>query len=145
MSLTGAAAALLTAILAGIAALHALWGLGATFPAAHARSLALLVVGRPLLPPPAACFMVAAFVGALALLPALALGWIAAPSWPARLAGWACWAGAALFLARGVGGYLPAFERMFPLEPFHSLNRIAYSPLCLLLALLFVIVARARS
>ncbi|MFC3714049.1 DUF3995 domain-containing protein [Sphingoaurantiacus capsulatus] len=144
MSLTNSAAALLVAILAGIAALHALWGIGVTFPAADRQSLALLVVGRPQLPPPVACFVVASFVAALAVLPALALGWIAAPAWLARLAGWACWAAAALFVVRGIGGYLAAFERMFPLEPFASFNRFAYSPLCLLLALLFVVVARAR-
>ncbi len=145
MSLTNPAAALLVAILAGIAALHALWGVGVTFPAVDRQSLALLVVGRPHLPPPAACFVVASGVAVLAALPALALGWIAAPAWLARLAGWACWAAAALFLVRGIGGYLPAFERMFPLEPFASFNRLAYSPLCLLIAALFMVIGRARA
>jgi len=141
---TGFAGGLLTALLAGIAALHAWWGLGGSFPAADRDSLALLVIGQRQVPPPLACFVVAAAVAGMALLPAITLGWIGTPSWVRRLVEVGCWGAAAIFAIRGVAGYLPAFARLFPLEPFASMNRVAYSPLCLLLALLFVVVARAR-
>lgn len=142
--MTGLAGGLLTALLLGIAALHAWWGLGGSFPAADRESLALLVIGQRQVPPPLACFVVALAVAGMALLPAINIGWIGTPSWLRRLAALGCWGAAAIFALRGVAGYLPAFAGRFPLEPFASMNRVAYSPLCLLLALLFVVVARAR-
>ena len=142
--MTSLAGGLLTALLAGIAALHAWWGLGGSFPAADRDALALLVIGQRQVPPPVACFVVAAAVAAMAMLPAIALGWIGAPPLLRRLAEVGCWGAAAIFAVRGVGGYTAAFDRIFPLEPFHMMNRMAYSPLCLLLALLFVMVARAE-
>ena len=144
MSTTGLAGGLLTAILAAIAVVHALWGWGISFPAADRDALALLVIGQRQVPPPLACFVVAAGVAAMAALPPVALGGVELPRPLVQLAKLGCWAGAAIFAARGVAGYFPAFERIFPLEPFQTMNRVAYSPLCLLLALLFVVVARGR-
>lgn len=144
MTLTGVAAGLLTALLAGIAALHAWWGFGGSLPAADRESLALLVIGQRQVPPPLACFVVALAVAGMALLPAIALGWIGASPWVRRLAELGCWGAAAIFALRGVAGYLTAFERVFPLEPFHMMNRLAYSPLCLLIALLLIVVLRAE-
>jgi Protein of unknown function (DUF3995) len=144
LSAAGLAGALLTAILAAIAVIHALWGLGSSFPAADRDALALLAIGRRQVPPPLACFVVAAGVAAMAALPSVVLGWVALPQPAVTLARLGCWAAAAIFAARGVAGYLPAFERIFPLEPFHTMNRVAYSPLCLAVAALFVVVARAR-
>jgi hypothetical protein len=66
-------------------------------------------------------------------------------SWPLVLAGLA-WAivglplmiaGSAiltaLFLTRGVAGYVPAWRRLYPVQPFARLDRTLYSPLCLVL------------
>lgn len=144
MTVANLAGGLLTAIVATIAVVHASWGFGSSFPATDRDALALLAIGQRQVPPPIACFAVAAATGAMALLPALALGWLRVPAPVVRLAELGCWGAAAVFGVRGVLGYLPAFERIFPLEPFHTLNRVAYSPLCLLLAALFVVVARAR-
>lgn len=36
----------------------------------------------------------------------------------------------AVFLGRGIAGVLPAFERAAPEQPYLSLNRRIYSPLC---------------
>lgn len=36
-----------------------------------------------------------------------------------------------IFGLRGIAGILPAFERMSPEQPFLSLNRRFYSPLCI--------------
>lgn len=144
MTVANLAGVLLTAILAAIAIVHASWGFGSSFPAADRDSLALLAIGQRQVPDAAACFAVAFAVAAMAALPSVALGWVELPRPFVQLAKLGCWAGAAIFAARGVAGYLPAFDRIFPLEPFHTMNRVAYSPLCLLLAALFVVVARAR-
>lgn len=144
MTATSLAGALLTAILAATAIVHALWGVGSSFPAASRDSLALLAIGQRQMPTPIACFVVAAGVAAMAAVASVALRWIELPGPLIQLAEVGCWAGAAIFALRGIAGYLPAFDRVFPLEPIHTMNRIAYSPLCLLLAVLFVVVARAR-
>lgn len=144
MTVTGFAGGLLTALLAAIAVVHALWGMGSSFPAADRDSLALLAIGQRRVPDAAACFVVASAVAAMAALPSVVLGWIELPRPFVQLAKLGCWAAAAVFAARGIAGYLPAFDRIFPLEPFHTMNRVAYSPLCLVLAALFVAVARAR-
>jgi hypothetical protein len=144
LTVAGLAGGLLTALLTGTAALHAWWGLGGSFPAADRDSLALLAIGQRQVPPPLACFAVALAVAGMAMLPAINLGWIGPPPLLRRLAAFGCWAAAAIFAVRGIAGYTVTFDRIFPLEPFHTMNRLAYSPLCLLLALLFVVVARSR-
>ena len=40
----------------------------------------------------------------------------------------------AVFLLRGLAGYLPAWRRLHPREPFASYDGRYYSPLCLLIA-----------
>jgi hypothetical protein len=40
---------------------------------------------------------------------------------------------AAVFLSGGIGGYTSAWHRRFGEQPFATLDRLAYSPLCLLL------------
>jgi hypothetical protein len=55
----------------------------------------------------------------------------ALPPWLVALAG----AGAAaVFAGRGIAGYVPAWRARHPREPFASIDRQYYSPLCLLLA-----------
>jgi hypothetical protein len=45
---------------------------------------------------------------------------------------------ALIFLVRGVAGVLPAFERAAPEQPFLTLNRRLYSPLCVLAGTAFL-------
>lgn len=49
----------------------------------------------------------------------------------------------AVFLTRGIVGILPAFERAAPEQPFLTLNRRFYSPLCAAIgfAFLFLVIA----
>ena len=58
------------------------------------------------------------------------------PPWLVLLAGAAA---ALVFAGRGVAGYVPAWRARHPREPFASLDRHYYSPLCLLLAAGFVV------
>jgi len=44
-----------------------------------------------------------------------------------------------VFFARGVIGYLPFWAKLTPEEPFRTLDIAYYSPLCLILGFLFII------
>ena len=137
------AAGLAGAILAVIALFHALWGLGFSVPAADRVALAHMVIGQAAVPSAAACFVVALGVSGIALAATLAGGLIAGPASLVLAARAICWLAVAVFAARAVGGYLPQFEQVFSLEPFYTLNRLVYSPLCGVLAALLAVTARA--
>jgi hypothetical protein len=51
---------------------------------------------------------------------------------------------AAIFLARGVAGYTPQWRARFPVEPFATLDRKNYSPLCLWIGAGFLILVLMR-
>ena len=133
--MTTALAILLSAVVLSIAVLHAYWGLGGYWPAADAQRLAKTSVGTPniaAMPSAGACFAVASVLAGVAAWPLFAAGLVpeAWPRWLTLLAG----AGmAAVFVGRGLAGYVSAWRRRFSEEPFASLDRLAYSPLCLLL------------
>lgn len=134
-------------ILLLIAALHLLWGLNVYFPASDETSLARAVVGArgiTQMPNLFACSFVAV---ALLIGTGIVLrlgGFLelsAVPLWLFRLAG----AGFAfVLLARGIVGFLPFWAEITPEEPFKTLNRQFYSPLCIALGLAVAsLVARA--
>jgi hypothetical protein len=122
-------------MLTTIAAIHVAWGFGVRWPRRSEIELVTTVVGhkRDAMPPPLHCYLAALAIfipGAIALLLA-GIVQTPLPRWLVTLAG----AGAALvFAGRGVVGYLPAWRARHPREPFASLDRHYYSPLCLLLA-----------
>ena len=131
----------LAAVLATVGLLHALWGIGVTFPAANEQQLARMVVGKrgiTKMPSMAACLFVAVCLFVSAAL-ALVLGRLVpmpTSKWLVAFAG----AGAAfVFLGRGIVGILPAFERAAPEQPFLSLNRRFYSPLIFLIGVGFAL------
>lgn len=127
----------MSATLGVIALFHALWGLGLPWPWGDRRSLARGAIGREAVPGPLSCFAVAAAVGAMALVPLAQTAIVIPPvPWPwVQAVALGC---AAIFGVRGVAGYTPAFARRFPGEPFKTLNRLVYSPLCLALGAGFV-------
>ncbi len=121
--------------LTGIAALHAYWGLGGRWPAHDEATLADMVIGKTpggRMPPPVPCFAVAAAilagVGLVGLVSFMAMPdpWMG----PARVGYWIF---AAVFVARGAAGYIPALWRRSAGTAFVRLNTRYYSPLCLLL------------
>ncbi len=121
-----------------IAILHALWGIGVSWPAANETALARMVVGAPgitQMPPLAAClFVTICLLIGMAIV--LRLGGVLIlpmfPYWFIRLAG----AGVALvFLARGIVGFLPFWAEITPEEPFRHLDKRYFSPLCIGLGL----------
>ena len=122
-------------VLIGIAAVHAYWGLGGHWPARDGPGLAEMAIGKTAggrMPPPAACFAVAAAI-------LVGVGLIALVSFtdlqdplklPIQLAYGVF---AAVFLLRGAAGYVPAIWRRSAGTAFVRLNTRYYSPLCLLI------------
>jgi hypothetical protein len=135
----------LAIILGAIAVLHAYWAAGGLWPGRTERELIDTVIGNPhrtRMPPAWVSALVAAALGALALL---ALG--LAPAFgkiyvSIRLllftANFFPIAGL-VFLVRGVIGYLPFWRRLHPAEPFATNDLLIYSPLCLLLGAVLIL------
>lgn len=131
-----ALAVAISAILGVIAAFHLHWGFGGVRPARDGRSLAKLVVGATgvtSMPSPAACIAVALMLVIVALWPLLYMR-LLPTAWPNWLLSAIGGAFALVFLLRGAAGYTTPWRRRFSEEPFASLDRAAYSPLCMLLA-----------
>lgn len=139
-------AVLLWVVLAAIAVLHAAWGLGSHWPCESEEALVRTAGGTPgatRMYPPSSCFLVAALLAGVSVWPLFAVGLLdeAWPRWLTVLAG----AGiATVFIARGVAGYVPAWRRRQSAEPFATLDRRYYAPLCLLLGIGFLIILFLR-
>jgi len=130
-------AATLITVLAGLALLHAYWGFGGLWPGHDDASMVERVVGRTreMRPPrPGSCFAVAAALLAAGIL----VGVHATGVLNGVVATVGFWSAAAVFLLRGLAGFVPAVFRYAEGTPFHRLNRIYYSPLCLLIAGAFI-------
>lgn len=138
-------AALVFFVLAAIAAIHILWAFGSRWPVESEHGLVALVIGatgRTQMPGPVECIAAAAVILCAGLL-ALAL------ARPSTLPGATvlAWAGAAatlVFMIRGVAAYLPIWRRRFAQEPFATMDRNWYGPLCLLLAAGFIVLMIGR-
>lgn len=133
----------LSFVLLLITSLHVYWGMGGIWPGSDAKSCAHAVVGfRGVdeMPSTFASFAVAACL-VLATLWPLALENVFATPFPREgLAATALMIGL-VFLGRGVAGFTPWWRRLAPEQPFARLDRLFYSPLCLLIGLGFVILA----
>jgi len=131
-----ALAAALALLLLPIAALHFYWGRGGLWPAANEAELIGTVIGNARarrMPPPWLCTLVAAAIAVTAIWPLL----LVSVAGSHRLRPFLMLGGLAImaaFLLRGLAGFLPAWRRLHPLEPFASYDRRYYSPLCLLIA-----------
>jgi hypothetical protein len=123
---------ILTGLLGMLALLHILCGVGVWFPIADQAALSRAVIGihgRKSMPGPVACGVVAVAL----LAAAWVLWWV-----PGGIKEVALILIAAVFTARGLAAYLPAWRRLAPAEPFATLDRFCYGPLCLALGLVFL-------
>lgn len=122
---------------------HFLWALGRTWPIRDEKLLARTVVGfRDVERMPPRLFLLAMAVGALAAgVLALALADHDSGGAALSLAGLAL---AAIFLVRGVLGYTAWWKKLTPEPNFRLNDRRVYSPLCLLLALGFLVLIYLR-
>lgn len=134
--MTAVIAVVLALLLTLIAGLHAYWGRGGLWPAASEEELIATVIGHARarrMPSPGLCLLVALAIAVTAIWPLLLMevSGTAAMRPLILLGGFAIMA---VFLFRGIAGYLPAWQRLHPREPFASNDRRYYSPLCLLIA-----------
>jgi hypothetical protein len=135
-------AALLFIPLLAIALAHLVWSLGGSWPIRDKELLTRTVIGRPgvtRVPRLAALFVAIAVLGAGVV--ALSLADDTAGGLPLTLLGAAI---GAIFIARGFVGYTPQWRAHFPVEPFATLDRRQYSPLCLILGAGFLLLVLMR-
>lgn len=140
--MTTAAASILFLCLLTVSLAHFLWAIGSKWPIRDPELLARTVIGSPKVQrvPKFASFVVAVLV-----LIAAAIG--SALADPASGGLLLTLAGAALTLIfgiRGALGYTDFWRARFPLEPFATLDRRIYSPLCLIVALCFAVLVITR-
>ena len=125
-------ALILTFVLLVIAAFHLLWAIGYWLPIADEAALARAVVGAKgvdRMPGAVPCALVV-----VALLFAIMCLW-----WPPSvLRSLAVGAVGAVFLARGAVAHTAFWRRLTPTEPFATLDRRYYGPLCLAIGIGFV-------
>jgi hypothetical protein len=128
-------AGLVAGVLFLLAAVHLYWGFGGRWPGRDETSMVEHVVGRtrgmkaPGLVASAAVALALAIGGGLVLASALP---------PTRLEPWlraARWGLFVVFAGRGLATYVPPAFRYAEGTPFWRLNRRAYGPLCLAIAL----------
>lgn len=130
----------MSAVLAAIALLHLAWAAKIWWPAHDESALARTVAGfRGIDRMPGIFACIAVAVALLACL-MLTAGMSFAPG-VANLPAWIITGASALagfvFLARGIAGFTPFWAKLTPEEPFRSLDRRYYSPLCIALGLGF--------
>lgn len=135
-------AALMFIPLLAVAIAHFLWSIGRTWPIRDPELLPRATIGMPGVTrvPRLAAFGVAVAVtiaGVLALALADRTGGGTMLTVVGALVG-------LVFLGRGVLGYLPQWAALTPLEPFRTLDRKTYSPLCLALGAGFLILVIMR-
>jgi hypothetical protein len=120
-------AVILSAVTLVLAVLHLLWAIGFWFPIRDEERLVAAVIGMrsaTRMPGPIPCALVAT-------------GLLSASLWPWIMQGAARATGlvllATVFLIRGLLPWRPVWRRITPQEPFASLDRRVYGPLCLAL------------
>jgi len=122
---------LLGGVILAIAALHLSWAFGSDWPAPKGE---LAVYVTPGVRRPGAALTVAV-AAAIALAGSIVLAFRVALPFPWSMVSAAAYFGVLLvFLIRGLAGYFPALWRRSQGRPFNRLNRIFYSPLCLMIA-----------
>ena len=124
-------AALIFVVLLAVAIAHFLWSIGSRWPIRDPELLVRTVIGKPGVTrvPRLAAFVISLLVLAAGVL-ALSLADDAAGGWWLTLIGVVL---AAAFLGRGAIGYTERWRATFSVEPFATLDRKTYSPICLAL------------
>ena len=125
----------LSATLFCLAALHLLWAIGFWIPIRDETALARAVLGTKgvtRMPGPVPCALVAVALAFAAILPFR-------PGFPFRDVLMPLIA--AVFILRGIAAYLPAWRKLVPEQPFATLDRKAYGPLCLALGIGYLTLA----
>ena len=135
-------AALVFVVLLAATLAHLLWAFGSRWPIRDPELLARTVIGRPGVTRVPRLMALLVAIGTLAAgILALALADHTAGGWTLSLAGAAV---GALFLTRGALAFTPAWRERHPVEPFATLDRRNYGPLCIGIGAGFVILVIMR-
>ena len=137
-----AAASILFLCLLVVAIAYFLWAIGSKYPIRDPALVARTIDGRPGFERLSrfGAFGVAVFALISAVI-GTALGDLDSGGMALTIAGAVV---GLLFAARGILGYTPAWRASHPVEPFASLDRRYYSPLCLVVAACFAILVITR-
>lgn len=126
-----------------VAVAHLLWSMGRTWPIRNETLLAQTVVGTPgitRMPSRLLSFAVALLLLAAGIV-ALALGDHDSGGWWLTLLGILL---AIVFFGRGILAYTAGWRARFPTEPFATLDRKNYAPLCFWIGAGFLILTAMR-
>ncbi|HEY0437157.1 MAG TPA: DUF3995 domain-containing protein, partial [Phenylobacterium sp.] len=136
MGASGPVALALMAALTALGLLHLGWAFGLVWPGNDPASLAATVIGthggRMPGKAPTVLVALAIFTGAVLVFLVSARSFSAQPAAALALAAYGVLT--AVFLLRGLSVFVPAVWRYADGTPFHRLNQLIYSPLCLLIA-----------
>jgi hypothetical protein len=133
-------------VLTAIAVAHLMWAFGSRWPARNERELVAQVIGRTgqrQMPPPFQCAL-AALAIFLAGVSALVVSNFLIVPLPAPAITMLGFVVAAIFGVRGLAAYHPVWRETFSQEPFATMDRTKFGPLCLLFALGFAVMAFKR-
>lgn len=133
--------------LTAIAAAHVVWGFGVNWPAANRNDLFHLVVGatgRSQMPTLPQCLAAATaiFLAGFSALIVADIVLVPLPRFLVTILGVLV---ALVFAVRGVAPYTSPWRRRFSKQPFATMDQSWYGPLCLLLAVCFVILILQRA
>lgn len=139
--ITGISSLIFVALLAVFFA-HMMWAFGSTWPLQDEKSLARTVAGFKgieKMPPKLASLGVAIAIAFASIIGLLLSD--PAPNAPITIIGALL---TLVFLGRGTIGFTPKWHALTPEEPFRSLDRKVYSPLCLGIGACFLILVILR-
>jgi hypothetical protein len=135
-------AALVLVVLLAVAIAHFLWAVGSRWPIRDPELLARTVIGVPgVTRVPRFASLVVSIAVLAAGVAALALADHTAGGWGLTLVGVAL---AAIFLGRGLIGYTAGWRARFSAEPFATLDRKNYSPLCIGIGIAYIVLVIMR-
>jgi len=128
-------------LLLGIAGVHVYWAFGGVWPAKERALLPRVVAASndTRMPPVPITLIVAALIFVAGLLPLMWTG-VLPLLLPGALVALALWGLVAVFLGRGLVTYTPIGKSVFAVEPFNGLNRKYYSPLCIVLGVMILVI-----
>lgn len=129
-------------VLLTVSLAHLMWAVGSPWPIRDPALLARTVIGLPgVTRVPRFAALVVSILVLVAGVLALSLADHAAGGWWLTLIGVLL---AAVFLGRGTLGYTTGWRTRFSEEPFATLDRKNYSPLCLALGVGFLLLVIMR-
>jgi Ca2+/Na+ antiporter len=135
-------AALIFVVLLAVAIAHFLWAVGSPWPIRDRELLARTVIGIPgVTRVPRFASLVVSIAVLVAGVLALALADHTGGGVLLTLVGIAL---AAIFLGRGLIGYTAGWRARFSAEPFATLDRKNYSPLCIGIGIAYIVLVIMR-